>query len=76
MALDSIVAEVRQIRDELAKRFNYDLRAIIEDARVRQAAGGRRVITLPPRPVITTASTPSPNQLLQQVEPALRLSDV
>ena len=36
MALDSIIAEVRQVRDELAKRFNYDLRAIIQDAQERQ----------------------------------------
>jgi hypothetical protein len=76
MALDSIIAEVRQTRDELAKRFNYDLRAMIQDARERQAAGGRRIVTLPPRPVMTTASTPSPNQPLQQTGPALRLSDV
>jgi hypothetical protein len=55
MALDSIIAEVRQTRDELAKRFNYDLRAMIQDARERQAAGGRRIVTLPPRPVMTTA---------------------
>ncbi|MSU78786.1 MAG: hypothetical protein EXS16_11915 [Gemmataceae bacterium] len=48
MALDSIITEVRQARDELAKRFNYDLRAIIQDARERQAAGGRKVVTLPP----------------------------
>ncbi len=61
MALDSIITEVRQARDELAKRFNYDLRAIIQDTRERQAAGGRKVVTRPP----------SPSQLLQQPEPAL-----
>jgi len=65
MALDSIIAEVRQARDELAKRFNYDLRAMIQDARERQVAGGRTVVTLPPRPVRRTTSTPSPNQPLQ-----------
>ncbi len=51
MATDSIIAEVRQARDALAKRFNYDLRAIIQDARERQAAGGRKVVSFPPRPV-------------------------
>jgi hypothetical protein len=76
MALDSIIAEVRQARDELAKRFNYDLRAIIQDARERQAVGGRRVVTLPPRTVRRTTSPPSPNQPLQQTGPAYRLSDV
>ena len=69
MALDSIIAEVRQARDELSKRFNYDLQAMIEDARERQAAGGRRVVTLPPRTVRRTTSTPSPNQPSQQSGP-------
>ncbi len=76
MAVDLIIAEVRQIRDELAKRFNYDLRAIIRDARERQVAGGREVVTLPPRPVRRKTSTPSPNQPLQQTGPALSPSDV
>jgi hypothetical protein len=64
MTLDTIIAEVRQTRDELAKRFNYDLQAIIQDARERQAAGGRRVVTLPPRPARRKASTPAPNRYM------------
>lgn len=76
MALDGIITEVRQTRDELAKRFNYDLGAIIEDARERQVSGGRRVVTLPPRPVRRATTTTSPYQPLQQTGPALRLSDV
>ena len=75
MAFDTIIAEVRQTRDELAKRFNYDLQAIIQDARERQAAGGRTVVTLPPRPVSRTISTPLPNLPPQQPGPALRPSD-
>ena len=76
MALDSVIAEVRQARDELAIRFNYDLRAIIQDARDRQLAGGRRVVTLPPRPVRRTASTASPSQPLQPTRSEIRLSGV
>ncbi len=68
MAIDSIVAEVRQAREEIAKRFNYDLRAMIEDARDRQAASGRRVATFPPRPVRKTTSTRLPNQPPQPTE--------
>jgi len=49
MAKDSIIAEVRQAREELPKRFNYDLRAMIQDARDRQPASGRCVIAFPPR---------------------------
>ena len=76
MATDSIVAEVRRIRDELAKRFNYDIRAIIQDAREWQATGGRSVVTFTPRPAITTAGVPSPNPPTKQAGAELRLSNV
>ena len=33
---DPIVAEVRRVRDELARRFNYDVHAMFEDLRKRQ----------------------------------------
>ncbi len=36
MEPDLIVEEVRRIRDELARKFNYDVRAIGEDAIARQ----------------------------------------
>jgi len=49
MSDDPIVAEVRAIRDRLAARFNYDIRAIAEDARRRQREGGRKVVSLPPK---------------------------
>jgi len=46
---DAIVAEVRHAREALAARFNYDLHAICEDARRREATSGRRYFSLPPR---------------------------
>jgi hypothetical protein len=50
---DPIVEEVRKIRDEHAKKFNYDLRAIAEDLKKQQAANGRKVVTLAPKkPVV------------------------
>ena len=49
MNCDPVVAEIRRIREELAAQFNYDLDAIIEDARRRYLNGDRRVIRLPPR---------------------------
>jgi hypothetical protein len=70
MAVDSIIAEVRHVRDELAQRFNYDLQAIIQDARERQMAGGRNVVTLPPRPARKTTITPLRNQPLLPTGPA------
>jgi hypothetical protein len=48
MAIDTIVAEVRRTREALASQFNYDLQAMIEDARERQKTGGRKVVSFPP----------------------------
>ena len=48
MQPDPIVEEVRKIRDEYAKRFNYDLDAICQDLQEKQRLGKRRVISLPP----------------------------
>jgi hypothetical protein len=60
MFVDPIVDEVRNARELLAARFNYDLRAIFDDAKKRQAEGGRKVVRLPPRPVVRiTRSLPS-----------------
>jgi hypothetical protein len=57
MEPDPIVAEIRAIRDRLAARFDYDIDAIVEDARQRDAAGDRKVVRLPPRrPVCDTAA--------------------
>jgi hypothetical protein len=65
MSTDTIVAEVRQARDALAQRCNYDLRAMIQDARERQVAGGRRVVSFPPKPARKAIPLPSPNQGMQ-----------
>lgn len=46
---DPIVAEVRRIRDEYARSFNYDLAAICQDLRERQALGQRRVLRRDPK---------------------------
>ena len=46
---DPIVAEVRKLRDEYAKQFNYDLAAICRDLRERQARGKRRVVKRQPK---------------------------
>ena len=42
--IDPIVEEVRRIRDEHAKKFNYDLGAICADIREHQEQFGRRLI--------------------------------
>jgi hypothetical protein len=68
MAEDSIVNEVRQARDALGRRFDFDLRAMIEDARKRQAAGGRRVVSFPPRPPRKPAPVQFPKQGMPSAE--------
>ena len=50
---DPIVEEIRRIRDEHAKKFNYDLHAICEDFRKRQRLSGRTVVSRPPRRPLT-----------------------
>ena len=42
---DHIVEEVRRIREAQSARFNHDPKAILADARRRQAEGGRRVVS-------------------------------
>ena len=48
---DPIVAEVREIKDRLAARYHYDAEAMLRDAMRRQKRHGRKVLTLPKRPV-------------------------
>jgi len=38
------VAEVRQIRDDLAAEYRYDIHALCDAARRRQKASGRKVV--------------------------------
>ena len=45
MARDYIVDEVRRVREGLALRHNFDLRAILTAARKRQAKSGHRVVS-------------------------------
>jgi len=42
---DPIVEEVRAIREQLAARFNFDIRKIVEDAQRRQATSGSRIVS-------------------------------
>jgi hypothetical protein len=44
---DEILEEIYKIREDHAKSFNYDLQAICDDLRQRQAASGRRIISQP-----------------------------
>lgn len=59
MSRDPVVAEIRSIREQIAARFNYDLRAIVRDAQQRDAAGDRVVVRRDPRPVAASANAPA-----------------
>ncbi len=44
---DEILEEIHKIREEHALAFNYDLQAICDDLRRKQAEGGRLLISIP-----------------------------
>jgi hypothetical protein len=48
---DPIIDEVRLAREALARTSDDNLEKIVEAARVRQAQGGRVVVTLPPKKI-------------------------
>ncbi len=63
MIEDSVVQEVRAVRDAFARSFGYDIRAMVAHLRALDASGDRPVIRLSPRPPIDTSvsrSRPDP----------------
>ena len=58
---DAIVDEVRKAREDYARQFDFDLDAICRDLRQKQQAGGRRVVSLPPRRPKLVGQRPSRN---------------
>ncbi|HEY9849955.1 MAG TPA: hypothetical protein V6D28_10890 [Leptolyngbyaceae cyanobacterium] len=54
MLQDEIVEEIHRIRDEYAKSFNYDLKAIFADLQKQQAESGREVVKLSPKRSLTS----------------------
>ena len=51
MIRDPIVTEVRAIRDELAKRHNYDVDSIVRALQKASVDEGRQLVSLPPKPL-------------------------
>ncbi len=49
MIEDPIVAEIHQIREEYARRFNYDLDAMFRDIKDKQLRSGRVYVSFPPK---------------------------
>ncbi|MEN9865402.1 MAG: hypothetical protein RL748_992 [Pseudomonadota bacterium] len=46
---DPIVAETRQLRDQIARQFNHNPDAIFDAIKLRQAQSGKETVTLPAR---------------------------
>jgi hypothetical protein len=46
MMKDEIVEQVRKVREERAAKLNFDLKAILADARERQKHSGHPVVNL------------------------------
>jgi hypothetical protein len=61
MTHDPIIEELHQIREKLAKEFNYDVYAIVADARARQAQEDHPVVSFeqPKNMPVTPATTES-----------------
>ena len=59
MESDPIVAEIRNLREQRAARFGFDLKAIVEDARRRDASGDREVVERQCRTPVSPAGFPA-----------------
>ena len=58
-----MVEEVRAIRDEYARRFNYDIDAICRDLREREAHSGHEVVSLPPKRIAPPGEAPEKKEV-------------
>jgi hypothetical protein len=74
MLQDEILDEIRKIREEHAKSFNYDLDAMFADWQKKQAEGGREVVSLPPKRGLTTRWSGRAGDLGQDADDTSRRS--
>jgi hypothetical protein len=44
---DTIIEELHKFREEHAKKFNYDLKAIFDDLKKQEKNSTRKIISLP-----------------------------
>jgi len=49
MIEDPIVEEVRKVRDDYARQFNYDLEAIFRDLQKKQQQPGKKMVSFSPK---------------------------
>jgi len=53
---DEIIREVWRAKDELAKRFNYDIDALAAELQKRQKESGRKIVNLEKESVETSTT--------------------
>lgn len=58
---DPIVAETRDLRDDYARQFNYDIDDIFRDLMAKQATHPERVVAFPPRRPLVNSVAPKEN---------------
>ena len=51
MGKDSVAVQVREARQEYAKRFDCDVDRIYRDLKKKEAKGGKNTVSLPPKRV-------------------------
>jgi len=68
---DTIVDEIRKVRDEYAHRFNYDLHAMCADLRREQEASGAEVVSFIKKDDVVSPTDPNDQPGLNN--PALRV---
>jgi len=61
MQLDPIVEEVRAIREAYARRFEFDLEAILADLKGQEEASGKKLVRFAPRRAKLVEVTPEPS---------------
>ncbi len=70
MYSDPIVEQIRKLRDEYARKFNYDLDAICRDLMERQRRSNRRLVRRQPRrPAIQPRTASCTTEERDQREP-------
>jgi hypothetical protein len=57
MYRDSVIDEIRTIRETYAEKFSYDLEAIYQDLKEKEKTCGHRLVSLPARRVKRTKMT-------------------
>ncbi len=57
MSKDPIVEEVRQVREAHAKKFGYDLEAIVRDLKKHEQQTGCKVVSFPPKRLVQQKGT-------------------